>query len=87
MKIRKAEGQRKITTEEQNDPFGLYCSYLNTIKPIDYEFDIEEFKQRIFDLEEDLKASEAKSDAIQSACEQYLKEEEELRANLKHLGN
>ena len=50
MKIRRAEGQKKITTEEQNDPFGLYCSYLNTIKPIDYEFDVVEYKKKICSL-------------------------------------
>ena len=68
-----------------NDPFKLYCGYIDILKPIDYENDLQEYCDKIKILEEQLKGEHDKSEAIQSACEQYLKEEAEIKAELKRL--
>ena len=52
------------------------------MKPVDYENEVTEYLERIAILEQMLKDSEDKCSAIQSACEQYLIEEEELKKQL-----
>ena len=68
-----------------NDPFRLYQGYIEILKPIDYENDLQGYRDKIKQLEFLLQGAEDKSNAIQSACEQYLKEEAEIKAKLKQL--
>lgn len=55
------------------------------MKPVDYDNDVAEYLERIAMLAQQLKDSEDKCDAIQSACERYLEEEEILKAELEAL--
>ena len=57
---------------KSNDPFKLYCGYIDIVKPIDYETDMKEYKEKISELEVQLNGANEKADAIQSACETYL---------------
>ena len=58
---------------------------MDIVKPLDYETDLVIYKKQILNLEAQIVNTEAKSDAIQSACEQYLNEEKELKDRLKFL--
>ena len=71
--------------QNNNDPFRLYQGYMDIVKPLDYETDLVIYKKQIKNLEAQIANTEAKSDAIQSACEQYLNEEKELKDRLKFL--
>ena len=74
--------KQKFPPDQHNDPFRLYQGYIEIVKPIDYETDVQMYLNRIQILEIQLADSEAKCKIIQSACEQYLKEEEELKSKL-----
>ena len=78
----KIAGQ-KITPAEQNDPFRLYQGYIEIVKPVDYNTDVQIYLERIAMLEQQLADSDANAKAIQAACEQYLKEEEQVKARLE----
>ena len=73
---------QQMKKEEQSDPFKLYQGYLNVVKPIDYELEKQDLEDMLAELRERLEQSELKCATIQSACEQYLKEEQELKQKL-----
>lgn len=52
------------------------------VKPIDYELEKQDLEEMLAELRERLEQSELKCATIQSACEQYLKEEQELKQRL-----
>ena len=74
-----------VKTEALKDPFALYQGYIDIVKPVEYETNVQEYMDKIAELEQLLRDSEAKSDAIQSACEQYLREEKELKEKMASL--
>ena len=71
-----------VKKDEQSDPFRLYQGYLDVVKPIDYEIEKQDLEELVAELRERLEQSELKCQTIQSACEQYLKEEQELKEKL-----
>ena len=73
---------RKFKAEQTNDPFKLYQGYIDIVKPIEYDTKINDYIEANELLKQQLQDSNDKSDAVMSACEQYLKEEEELKARM-----
>ena len=53
-----------LDVSEKNDPFKLYQGYLDIVKPMDYDTEVDEYKYRIAELEQQLNDSDAKCDAI-----------------------
>ena len=71
----------------ENDPFRLYQSYINVVKPLDYAQKERVFGEEIALLKQKLEAATLRADSIQKACESYLAEEKALKAELKQLKN
>ena len=59
----------------ENDPFRLYQSYIEIVKPLDYEHDLKYLEHENKLLKEMLEEANNKADSIKKACESYLSEE------------
>ena len=75
----------RVDRSVRTDAFQLYNSYMELVQPIEIEAEVDEYESRIAELEILMEQNNAKCDAIQSACEHYLKEEKEIKEYVKKL--
>jgi predicted nucleic acid-binding Zn-ribbon protein len=66
-----------------DDPFALYQSYVDLVKPIDYRNENQDMMAKVLMLESQINEANHRTDAVQAATQRYLAEEKEIKSLLK----
>lgn len=74
-----------VDFDSMSNPFALYESYLDIVKPVTYNRQVDAIKNRIADLQERLERETERTDTLQRSVQKYIDEETAIKLEMETL--
>ena len=83
--IRRLPTDVQYSKHEKENPFAMYCSYLDYVRPIELEEKANAEKEELVQLNMQLEAQEVEFESCKNVCDMYLEKEAEYKSEIDEL--
>jgi len=75
----------QYSTIDKENPFALYCGYLDYVRPIEIQDRVNEDKEKMDDMMALIEQMRIEFESCKNVCEMYLDKEAEFKAQIADL--